>query len=488
MRRFVGVTWVALVLFACGGGGGSFVPDVQVDESEPMDLVVEIIPEIEELAEDPDIMPDLVELVEPDIIEVVPDLCQPQCEGRECGPDGCGGTCGSCIATMLCLEEGVCVPPASTPATGDLVITEMMINPKAVSDDAGEWFEIRNTTGHSIALTGLQVTDEGSDGFVVESEIQVGPGKHFVFGRVAEIGLNGGVGVDHLWTQFELANTEDEIVLTFDGVLLDRVAWNADWTIPEGASLSLPPEQQTPETNNNPTDWCAANTPILSEAGDMGTPGAINLDCQGTVCEPNCTDKECGPDGCGGSCGSCMDAIPCVAGQCVTGGEPPQVGDLLVNELMVNPKASADDRGEYIEVWNHTAHKVLLSNLVVRDLETDSFTIEASLLVQPFGYVVLGRNTDVELNGGVEVDYLYGNKMTLANNADEVVLEWEGTVIDSVAYSNETWPVAEGASMVLDPWVADVELNDLPDAWCAATVPMPMGDRGSPGAENETCP
>jgi hypothetical protein len=48
------------------------------------------------------------------------------------------------------------------------------------------------------------------------------------------------------------------------------------------------------------------------------------------VCTPQCQDKKCGDDGCGGKCGTCTDGQQCVAGACVTptcdpacGGETP---------------------------------------------------------------------------------------------------------------------------------------------------------------------
>jgi len=37
-------------------------------------------------------------------------VCTPQCEDRDCGPDGCGGACGGCGADAICNEEGQCVP------------------------------------------------------------------------------------------------------------------------------------------------------------------------------------------------------------------------------------------------------------------------------------------------------------------------------------------------------------------------------------------
>jgi hypothetical protein len=35
-------------------------------------------------------------------------------------------------------------------------------------------------------------------------------------------------------------------------------------------------------------------------------------------CSPNCQDRVCGPDGCGGSCGQCASGVPCGKGQCQT--------------------------------------------------------------------------------------------------------------------------------------------------------------------------
>ena len=34
--------------------------------------------------------------------------CTPTCEGRECGPDGCGGQCGTCADDLLCGDDGRC--------------------------------------------------------------------------------------------------------------------------------------------------------------------------------------------------------------------------------------------------------------------------------------------------------------------------------------------------------------------------------------------
>ena len=50
---------------------------------------------------------------------------------------------------------------------GELVITEIMQNPVAVSDTVGEWFEIHNVSDRAIELAGLVIVDLGSDSFTL---------------------------------------------------------------------------------------------------------------------------------------------------------------------------------------------------------------------------------------------------------------------------------------------------------------------------------
>jgi len=38
--------------------------------------------------------------------------CEPECEGKECGSDGCGGSCGTCSEDFICSEENTCVSDA----------------------------------------------------------------------------------------------------------------------------------------------------------------------------------------------------------------------------------------------------------------------------------------------------------------------------------------------------------------------------------------
>lgn len=53
--------------------------------------------------------------------------CQPQCQGRVCGPNGCGGICGQCLGGGVCTPAGTCQA-----ASADAVGTEV-----ASAADAG---------------------------------------------------------------------------------------------------------------------------------------------------------------------------------------------------------------------------------------------------------------------------------------------------------------------------------------------------------------
>jgi len=44
-----------------------------------------------------------------------------------------------------------------------------------------------------------------------------------------------------------------------------------------------------------------------------------------TACTPRCSRKQCGDDGCGGSCGSCSAERPCLSGTCVCFSDPVSV-------------------------------------------------------------------------------------------------------------------------------------------------------------------
>ena len=46
--------------------------------------------------------------------------CEQECEGKECGDDGCGGSCGNCAPSDTCINgQCVCVPTCAGKECGD---------------------------------------------------------------------------------------------------------------------------------------------------------------------------------------------------------------------------------------------------------------------------------------------------------------------------------------------------------------------------------
>lgn len=164
---------------------------------------------------------------------------------------------------------------------GDLVITEVMQNPSAVSDSAGEWFEIHNRSEKLLSLQGFMVADDDTDSMTIERPVSIPPGGYVVLGNNADIATNGGVNVDYQYSDWFLANGADEIVLIDpSGGEVDRIDYDGgpNWPDPNGASMQLDPGAMTIEANDDPANWCEATT---SFGGDRGTPGDENHPCDG---------------------------------------------------------------------------------------------------------------------------------------------------------------------------------------------------------------
>jgi len=155
----------------------------------------------------------------------------------------------------------------------DLVINEIMRDPAAVDDSAGEWFELYNADTVPVNLDGWTIGDGDSDSHVISSTLLVAPGRYLVLGCNGDFVTNGGVDVDYAYSGFFLDNTDDEIVLLDSwGREVDRVGYDdSNFPNPTGASMEL----IDPALSNDEGDnWQAATVPYGD--GDLGTPGGPN--------------------------------------------------------------------------------------------------------------------------------------------------------------------------------------------------------------------
>jgi hypothetical protein len=169
---------------------------------------------------------------------------------------------------------------------GDLEIVELMIAAKAGSDDSGEWVEVRNPRGCTVALQGIVIeSPRGSaapgspvavDRVEIKADLELRPGASLLVGNRADAArdakLSGNVvffGVNDV-----LKNEGDTVRVLLGESLLDAITYPRT-SIPIGTSLSFP-------SNCDPTkrlDYTLWKPSVRSYANGMrGTPGLPNND------------------------------------------------------------------------------------------------------------------------------------------------------------------------------------------------------------------
>ena len=166
------------------------------------------------------------------------------------------------------------------PAAGDLLITEIMKDPNAVSDSSGEWFELYNASSDTLELEGLIVYDESSEDWLIETSLQLEAGGYAVMARSS----SATIAADLIWSGFQLVNTSDAVILATygtdgtDGDVITQVVYDdVDWPDVAGSSLSLDPATLDLSGAADPANWCAGQSAY--DTGDLGTPGAENDSC-----------------------------------------------------------------------------------------------------------------------------------------------------------------------------------------------------------------
>ena len=156
-------------------------------------------------------------------------LCELACQGKQCGPDGCGGSCGQCPAGMSC-SDFECVSGETTAC--------------------GEFMDCIRGCYELFAESG---SPDGCD----ETTCPV---------------------------------PQDEL--------------DALMPIMECMGTECPGEEPDPSCVLAAFDGACAGLIETCKGG-------------GSTCQPACGDRDCGDDGCGGSCGSCDDGASCSDGYCM---------------------------------------------------------------------------------------------------------------------------------------------------------------------------
>ena len=160
-------------------------------------------------------------------------------------------------------------------------------------------------------------------------------------------------------------------------------------------------------------------------------------------------------------------------------------GDIIINEIMINPSAVDDSLGEYVELYNTSGRDIDINGWILQDNDSDYHIIDSdtSLTINTDSFLVIGINADSLTNGGHICNYQYEDFNL--DEEDEVLLKNGSTIIDSVIYnSGLNFPNPVGASIELDPVYRNAFDNDNGEYWYAAHAVFGLGDFGTPGSAN----
>ena len=337
---------------------------------------------------------------------------------------------------------------------GDLVISEIMINPNG--DNAkNEWFEIYNATTASVDLNGLIITGKSGETQTLTTSVVVAAGDYAVFAVKAT--NNGDVGTpDYVYSRSvgRFDNGSDKLAISYGSLEFDSLSWTStgDFVATLGYSLQLDPLRKNALRNSNSEYWCVGITSYGT--GGYGTPGAANE-----------------------SCGITTLSISEIT-----------AGDLVVNEVMVNPLTTGDATMEWFEIYNAAGVDINLNGLMLKDKDVDSYTIAVDTIAYADDVILLAVSDLPTKNGGLaKADVLYTRgSFRFDNGTDELYLYNGVEYIDQVKWTSSL--LTEGYTLSLDPDAQDAVSNDTSTNWCAGATLYGTGGYGTPQSDNDDCP
>ena len=393
----------------------------------------------------------------------------PGAANAACMPEAMAGTC----------VEGGSTRPIVTAGPGDLVITEIMANPKAASSTTGEWFEAYAT--RDFDLNDITIASPTSDTTLKSQAcLPVKQGAYVLFARSGDPFVNGDLPAPAATYSLTLADTQSRLALYRGDAGIDDVAYLA---AKDGISWQLNSNTLTVTANDDPNNFCLSRARWGTDGGgDYGSPGVANHDCPMVMNDGGMTDggNDAGPMP---NTNQCFDSALGANRDLVR----PAVGDLVVTEFMADPKTAGTTQ-EWFEVL--AKNTVDLNGITVKG-NSGSATLTSSTCAQADAgsYLVFARSADTSVNGNVG-PVVTTFTFALANSGGSIhVLGADGGALDDVTW---TATVKSGISRQLDPGKLDNLMNDVETSFCHSDAGFFLADGGpsdvgTPGQPNRNC-
>ncbi len=192
-------------------------------------------------------------------------VCEPDCTGKDCGDDGCGGECGPCDSGYLCAADDQCKKQPTCEMVSEITCGETIQGDTTAFANEMQDYDCGNYEGGGGELVYIFMPEED-----------------------------------------DTATAILDSVATTQEVLVTQAACDQQTCLAIGEGEGL--------AQFEATAGLKYYLVVDSLQGDEG-PFQISLECK-AGCESQCDGKECGDDGCYGSCGDCPDDGVCYNGVC----------------------------------------------------------------------------------------------------------------------------------------------------------------------------
>ena len=166
-------------------------------------------------------------------------------------------------------------------STGDLIITEVMVDPQDCPITNCDWIEVLNTLDAEIDLYELTIYDDLGNKSSVAEELRVSPREYVLLAMGDQADWTYSEVTPHAWLAdgMTLSSVDTRLSLgpTTQSNALDQIIYSASDVVP-GSAHQLSPQSLSREQNDQDINWCPA-TQAIPGSVDRGTPAGENRDC-----------------------------------------------------------------------------------------------------------------------------------------------------------------------------------------------------------------